>query len=125
MDYIWPLHTSLNVVKPTGVLRSRDSSRLTIPRTKGTFQDAASQYFNDLPRNIKNCTSLASLVHLANALRSFLRLRPNENIYKYFYIIKIFIEIFYYYWQYITSDCSVKLLLLLLLLLALQFIGIP
>jgi hypothetical protein len=42
-------------------LRSSDSTKLTVPRVKGTFQDLASKYFNKLPNDIKNCeTSLVS-----------------------------------------------------------------
>ena len=59
-DTSWPLYVRLEVAKPLRDLRSSDSTNLTVPRVKGTFQDSASKYFNKLPNNIKNCETLVS-----------------------------------------------------------------
>ena len=59
-DTSWPSYASLKVAKPLRNLRSSDSTKLTVPRVKGTFQDLASKYFNKLPNDIKNCETLVS-----------------------------------------------------------------
>jgi hypothetical protein len=59
-DTSWPSYASLKVAKPLRNLRSSDSTKLTVPRVKGTFQDLASKYFIKLPNDIKNCETLVS-----------------------------------------------------------------
>ena len=59
-DTSWPSYASLEVAKPLRNLRSSDSTKLTVPRVKGIFQDLASKYFNKLPNDIKNCETLVS-----------------------------------------------------------------
>ena len=42
------------IAKPLRNLQSSGSTKLTVPRAKGTFQNLASKYFNKLPNDVKN-----------------------------------------------------------------------
>jgi exonuclease III len=59
-DPLWPSYASIEKANPSRTLRSSKSLSLTIPLIKGTFQDRASNTFNQLPAETRNSVTLRS-----------------------------------------------------------------
>ena len=54
-QYTWPAYLPLKIQSSERVLRSSAAMKLQVPLESGTYQDTASQLFNALPAELRNC----------------------------------------------------------------------
>ena len=58
----WPSYLRLEVRAAKRLLHSSDEINLAVPPTSGTLQDCAAKRFNNLPRDVKQCTDTAEFI---------------------------------------------------------------
>ena len=57
-----PSYLRLEVRVTKRLLRSSDEINLAVPPTSGTLQDCAAKRFNNLPRDVTQCTDTAEFI---------------------------------------------------------------
>ena len=72
----WPAYLSLKIQSSERVLRSSAAKKLQVPLESGTFQDTASQLFNALPAELRNCEHFG---HFSRQCKDFLMCNARDK----------------------------------------------